>query len=62
MCLVCMTRIRSGEQKMDEFLSRVPNGKDQTWLNDFSRVGGKLRRLALTQPVITDPDTTLLTE
>jgi len=61
-CLVCMTRIRMGEQRMDDFFSRIPSGKDLTWLTEFCRVGGKLRRLALTQPIITDPDRTLLTE
>lgn len=57
-----MTRIRIGDQKMDEFLSRVPSGKDMIWMSDFCRVGGKLRRLALTQPIIANPDRTMLIE
>ena len=60
-CLVVMTRIRAGEQKMEEFLSRVPQ-KEQSWLGDFCRVGGKLRRLALTNPIINEPDMSLLQE
>ena len=62
-CLVLLTRIRSSESKTEELLSRVSgSGKDAIWLTEFCRVGGKLRRMAMTSPIITNPDLTLLSE
>ena len=55
------TRIRNHEYGIDPLVNAL-SGKDKSWLADFCQTGGKLRRLALTAPIISDPDQTLLFE
>ena len=60
-CLVVCTRIRHHEYGIEPLVNGL-TGKDKSWLADFCQVGGKLRRLALTAPIVNDPDQTLLVE
>ena len=55
------TRIRHHEYGIEPLVNGL-TGKDKSWLADFCQVGGKLRRLALTAPIVNDPDQTLLVE